>query len=159
MLSAETAIGHDPAGAVEAMSRICRGAEPDVVLPNLFADAQPEEAAVTAAAAALAKRVGADSLLSLTFTGHSARLLSACRPSSAIIAATPDVATARVLNCLRGVVSLVVERPNEVSDAIQRALEAARGRRLVTPSDKVVVCASRMSPRSDVDTVWLHTEP
>ncbi len=159
MLSAETAVGHDPAGAVEAMSRICRGAEPDVVLPNLFADAQPEEAAVTAAAAALAKRVGADSLLSLTFTGHSARLLAACRPSSMIIAATPDLPTARVLNALRGVESLVVERPNDVAAAIEKALDAARQRNLVRSGDKVVVCASRMNPRSDVDTVWLHTEP
>ena len=159
MLSAETAVGHDPAGAVEAMSRICRGAEPDVNLPNLFADAQPEEAAVTAAAAALAKRVSADSLLSLTFTGHSARLLAACRPPSLIIAATPDPATARILNCLRGVEAIVVERPHEVTDAIQIALAVARERGLVSSGDKVVVCASRMSPRSDVDTVWLHTEP
>lgn len=158
MLSAETAIGHDPAGAVGAMDRICRGAEPDVALPNLFADAQPEEAAVTAAAAALAKRINADALLSLTFTGHSARLLAACRPSATILAATPDVAIARVLNCFRGVRSLVVDRPGEVTEAIPAALDAARSHDLLRTGDKVVVCASRMSPRSDVDTVWLHTE-
>jgi pyruvate kinase len=159
MLSAETAVGHDPAGAVVAMSRICRGAEPDVALPNLFADAQPEEAAVTAAAAALAKRIDADSVLSLTFTGHSARLLAACRPTATIIAATPDVPTARMLNCLRGVRPLVVDRPSDVVEAIPLALEAARMQGLVRTGDKVVVCASRMSPRSDVDTVWLHNEP
>ena len=158
MLSAETAVGHDPVGAVAAMARICRGAEPDVALPNLFADAQPEEAAVTAAASALAKRVAADALLSLTFTGHSARLLAACRPAAPIIAATPDAAIARVLNCLRGVRSVVVDRPSELVDAIPLALTAARDQGLVKSGDRVVVCASRMNPRSDVDTVWLHTE-
>jgi hypothetical protein len=34
-----------------------------------------------------------------------------------------------------------------------------RRERLVASGDKVVVCASRISPRSDADTVWLHTEP
>lgn len=158
MLSAETAVGHDPAGAVRAMDRICRGAEPEVNLPNLFADANPAEAAVTAAASALAKRISADSLLALTYTGFSARLLAACRPSARIIAATPDAAAARILGCLRGVRAIVVDRPSDLASAIPMAMSAARESGLVTSGDRVVVSASRENPRSDVDTIWLHTE-
>jgi pyruvate kinase len=159
MLSGETAVGDDPVGAVRAMARICRGAEADVSLPNLFADANPATAAVTAAASALAKRIDADAILALTYTGYSARLLAACRPSAPILAVTPDVGTARTLLLLRGVVPLVVERPGRIEEAIPLALEAVRRRGYLSSGDHVVVCASRMSPRSDADTLWLHAEP
>lgn len=159
MLSGETAVGDDPAGAVRAMARICRGAETDVNLPNLFADANPATAAVTAAASALAKRIGADAILALTYTGYSARLLAACRPSAPILAATPDPATARLLVALRGVEPTVVERPGRIEDAIPLALEAVRAAGRLSSGQRVVVCASRANPRSDADTVWLHSEP
>lgn len=159
MLSGETAVGDDPAGAVRAMARICRGAEADVVLPNLFADANPATAAVTAAASALAKRIDADAILALTYTGYSARLLAACRPSAPILAATPDDGTARLLVLLRGVLPLVVERPGRIEEAIPLALDATRKRGYLSSGDHVVVCASRTSPRSDADTLWLHAEP
>ena len=159
MLSGETAVGADPAGAVRAMARICRGAEADVSLPNLFADANPATAAVTAAASALAKRIGADAILALTYTGYSARLLAACRPSAPILAVTPDPATARSLVVLRGVVPTVVERPGRIEDAIPLALRAVCAAGHVSSGQRIVVCASRTSPRSDADTLWLHSEP
>jgi pyruvate kinase len=159
MLSGETAIGHDPLGAVQAMARIVEEAEGNVSMPNLFADAHPEEAAVTAAAAALAKRVGAQWIISLTYTGFSARLLSACRPNCPIISITPTASVASQLKIVRGVVPLVKSREGDVDRAIASALHEARSRGLTKPGDRVVVCASRISPRSDADTLWLHQEP
>lgn len=159
MLSGETAVGHDPAGAVEAMARICAGAEADVSLPNLFADANPAAAAVTAAASALSKRIGANAILALTYTGYSARLLASCRPGVSIIAATPDVTIARTLAAFRAVRPIVVERPTMIEEAIPAALEMARRAGEIRSGDKLVVCASRTSPRSDADTLWLHVEP
>lgn len=158
MLSGETAVGHDPVGTVRAMARICEAAEREVSLPNIFADANPQLAAVTAAASALAKRVGASSILSLTFTGYSARLLAACRPSSPIIAVTPSAPAARALNLCRGVETIVAERPADLGDAIIGALDACRRGGRVAAGDKVVICASRVSPRSDADTILLHVE-
>ena len=159
MLSGETAVGNDPAGAVRAMARICAGAESDVSLPNLFADANPAAAAVTAAASALSKRISADRILALTYTGYSARLLAACRPGVTILAATPDPEIARGLGVFRAVMPLVVDRPARIEEAIPLALEEARRGGHVRSGDKVVVCASRTSPRSDADTLWLHSEP
>jgi pyruvate kinase len=159
MLSGETAIGHDPLGAVRAMASIVEEAEHNVSMPNLFADAHPEEAAVTAAAAALAKRVGAQWIISLTYTGFSARLLSACRPNCPIISITPSDAVARQMKIIRGVIPLVKTRESDVDRAIASALSEARLRGLTHGGDRVVVCASRISPRSDADTLWLHQEP
>ncbi|MEY3164989.1 MAG: hypothetical protein RLZZ270_727 [Actinomycetota bacterium] len=158
MLSGETAIGHDPLGAVRAMASIVEEAEHNVSMPNLFADAHPEEAAVTAAAAALAKRVGALWIISLTYTGFSARLLSACRPNCPIISITPSEAVARQMKIIRGVIPLVKTRESDVDRAIASALSEARLRGLTHGGDRVVVCASRISPRSDADTLWLHQE-
>lgn len=159
MLSAETAVGANPAHAVSTMGDICLVAESDVSLPTLFAERNPQKAAVTAAASALAKRVSADALLSLTYTGHSATLLALCRPSAPIIAATPSDTVARQLRIVRGVASVVADRESDVEVAIASALGEARRHGLVSSGDHVVVCASRLSPRSDADTIWLHTEP
>ena len=108
MLSGETAVGIDPPHAVEVMARICGAAEKEVVLPNLFADTNPLRAGVTASASALAKRMSADVLLSLTFTGHSALLLAACRPTAPIVAITPSEVVARKMRLVWGLYPVVV---------------------------------------------------
>lgn len=159
MLSGETAVGVDPVGAVRAMARIASSAEADVSMPNWFADANPEKAAVTAAAAALAKRTKADKILSITNTGYSALLLSACRPRCPIVAVTPSAEVARTLAVAHGVVPLVAERSDEITQAIEDGLSSAREQGLLGSGDRVVVCASRSGPNSDADTILLHLEP
>ena len=159
MLSGETAVGVNPVRAVEVMAAICVAAERDVVLPMIFADANPEAAAVTAAACSLARRIGADSLLSMTYTGHSALLMSSCRPGTPILAATPSDAVARKLRMAWGVFPMVSQRDPDVEVSISAGLAEARGHSRVKRGDKVVVCASRLSTRSDADTIWLHVEP
>jgi pyruvate kinase len=158
MLSAETAIGVDPVGAVRAMARICEAAELDVAMPNWFADENPEVAAVTAAAAALARRISADRILSITNTGYSAGLLAACRPSTAIVAVTPTLQAARLLSVSRGIWPLVIQRQEEISAAIEDGLQLARDKHLILSGQRIVVCVSRLSPNSDADTIMLHLE-
>jgi len=158
MLSGETAVGIDPPHAVEVMARICEAAEKEVVLPNLFADTNPMRAGVTASASALAKRMSADVLLSLTFTGHSALLLAACRPTAPIVAITPSEVVARQMRLVWGLYPVIVERASDLDEAIASALTAARKQQLIEPGNTVVICASRSNPRSNADTIWLHTE-
>lgn len=159
MLSGETAMGHNPSEAVRAMSRICEEAEKHVSMPNYFADQNPEAAAVTAAASALAKRISADLILSITLTGFSARLLSSCRPDCPVVAATPVAKNARQLNVCRGVFPLVVQRDSDITFAITAAMSIAKSTGLMKSGDTVVVCATRLNPNSDADTVLLHREP
>ena len=158
MLSGETAVGIDPPHAVEVMARICEAAEKEVVLPNLFADTNPMRAGVAASASALAKRMSADVLLSLTFTGHSALLLAACRPTAPIVAITPSEVVARQMRLVWGLYPVVAERASDLDEAIASALTAARKQQLIGPGNTVVICASRSNPRSNADTIWLHTE-
>jgi pyruvate kinase len=158
MLSGETAVGANPNQTVKVMAQICEAAEKRVALPNYYADANPQAAAVTAAASALAKRISADLILSVTFTGFSARLLASCRPSCAIVAATPGVDRARRLQVCRGVYPMEVPRDGNITTAIATAIKTARENDLVKSGDTIVVCASRLNPRSDADTILLHVE-
>ena len=158
MLSGETAIGMHPSDTVRAMSRICEEAEKHISMPNVFADENPETAAVTAAASALAKRISADLILSITVTGYSARLLSSCRPSCAIVAITPDDQKARQLMVNRGVFPIVVVRDGDLPSDVSSAIRAAKKNEYLKNGDTVVVCASRLNPRSDADTILLHIE-
>jgi len=159
MLSGETAVGNHPSDTVRAMIRICEEAEKHVAMPNIFADENPEAAAVTAAASALAKRISADLILSITLTGYSARLLACCRPSCPIVAITPDTHSARQLKVNRGVYPLVVKREGDLSSDVQSAIRESKKSGMLKRGDRVVVCASRLNPRSDADTVLLHVEP
>ena len=153
MLSAETATGEHPVEAVHAMRRICdhRAIRHDA---KLFADSNPREAAVSAAASALAMRTGAERILALTLTGYSAKTLSACRPPATITAVTPDPEVARQLNLYWGVVPLVAKRKDTVKGSVTEAEAAAR--KLGQPLEgTMVVTASRTNPSRPPDTIWL----
>ena len=159
MLSGETAVGLHPAEAVRAMARICEESEKHVAMPNYFADANPGAAAVTAAASALAKRTSAKFILSISLTGFSARLMASCRPSCPIVAITPSADRSRRLNVNRGVYPLVLERDRNFTSAVTSAIQLTKELNMLKSGDEIVVCASRLHPRSDADTILLHREP
>ncbi len=158
MLSAETATGHNPLAAVSAMALLTHTYGQERI-SSPFANEHPTLAAVTAAAAALASRIQARTILSLTYTGYSATLLSACRPPANIIAVSPEPGVCRALQLRHSVETLCVPRPDDLNEASALALSNAVTAGLVTPGELVVMCASRLSPRSDADSVWLERAP
>lgn len=158
MLSAETATGEHPVEAVAAMRRICDATTAEIG-HKIYADLHPGDSAVSAAAAALASRTGADAILALTYTGYSAEILSACRPPIPVIAATPTSEVARRLQLHWGVLPLVVERPEKMSDAVEVAQAKAVRCGALTRESSLVVTASRGDPGDPADTVWWQPHP
>jgi len=156
MLSAETAIGHDPIGTVKAMAAILTEADSVDRIRSPFADTHPDSAAVAAATAALAARLKAKTILAVTFTGHNAELLAACRAPSQIIAATADRRVATRLMARYGVTPVLAPRPHSTDEAIDLAVQAAKRAGLVSDGELIVVCLSRTSPRSDTDTIYVY---
>jgi pyruvate kinase len=75
------------------------------------------------------------------------------------VAATPGVDKARQLNICRGVYPMVVARDGNITSSIATAVQDARTLHLLESGDTIVVCASRLNPRSDADTILLHIEP
>lgn len=156
MLSAETAIGHDPRSTVSAMAAILTEADSVDRVRSPFANDNPDLAAVAAAASALASRLRASAILAVTFTGHNAELVAACRPPVPIIAATPNERVATRLNLRYGVSTILAPRPGGTDEAIARAVEAAKTAGLCQDGDRLVVCLSRTSPRSTTDTIYVY---
>ena len=135
MLSEETAVGHDPAGAVNMMIRVLTETEP--LLPFHEGPSHYEEGnALAAAAARLAEDLDADAIIAPTRTGLSALRLAAFRPRRPILAYSRVPATTRRLRLAWGVtpVDLVVPAGE---DPLAATLEAAR--RDLRPGARVVV--------------------
>ena len=156
MLSAETAIGHDPIGTVRAMARILDEADAVNRVRSPFADSHPDTAAVAASSAALSARIKAKAILAVTHTGHNAELVSACRPPAPIIAATSDPRVATRLMLRYGVTPVLADRPMSTDGAIESAVAAAKSAGLCSAADRLVVSLSRTSPRSDTDTIYVY---
>ena len=159
MLSGETAVGANPVTAVEVMAIVASYAETEHTNETSFADTFPRKAAVVSAAVELAKRVSSKYLVSLTFTGYSAVMLAACNPSIPVIAITPDASAARKLQIVKGIYPFVVKRGKDFQNSIDITLEFLRAQSYLNNGDDIVICASRLSPRSPADTVWHHHEP
>ena len=156
MRSAETAIGHDPIGTVRAMAQILEEADSLDGFVSPFADHNPNAAAVAASAATLAGRLKAWAILAITYTGHNAELLSACRPNVPIIAATEDERVVTRLMSRFGVKPVLAERPDSTDESISYAIDAAVAAGHLNRGDLIIVAMSRISPRSDTDTIFVH---
>jgi pyruvate kinase len=124
MLSEETAVGHDPLGAVQMMNRLLVETEP--LLPaHEGPDRGSEANALAHAVAALADDLGAAAVVVPTRTGVSARRLAAYRPHRPILAYSRVRETTRRLHLVWGVRALDVELPAG-ADPLRAALDAAR---------------------------------
>ncbi|MDP8955328.1 MAG: pyruvate kinase [Actinomycetota bacterium] len=153
MLSAETAIGHDPVSAVRTMARIAIRAEAEAdyvqwggrlgklqrlhALPGLLAIT----AATSAAAWQLALNVEADAILCCTRTGASARAIARFRPTAPLIGLSPSAATARHLTLTWGLLPMTVPEQATTDDIVWFAVERAHAMGLVDQGDTVVVMA------------------
>ena len=135
MLSEETAVGHDPAGAVNMMIRLLLETEP--LLPPHQGPARDEMTnALAHAAADLADDLGAAAIIVPTSTGVSAQCLAAFRPRRPILAYSRVPETTRRLHLAWGVRAIDLAVPAG-KDPLQATLEAAR--RDLPPGSRAVV--------------------
>lgn len=154
MLSAETAIGRYPTGAVQTMNNIIAATE--AFEPSAGRTRGSDGAVsgpadtVTAAVARSAALVAADLkprvLVAWTKVGHTVRLLSRYRPEIPVIALTPDEAVCRRVSLYYGVTAVQTDRPND--ETVRRTLidELLRNGGWAEPGDTVVIVAGPDSP-------------
>ena len=158
MLSAETAVGADPANAVATMARIVLAAERDPAsrpiletaaeVYRVAATARPTQAeAVAAAARALAVSLGVPCLAVLTRTGRTAGRASKGRPGVPIVAFSDRAPVARRLALWHGVEPVVGPIPVTTDAAIAAVETGLRRTGLAVPGDRVVVVGEARSGR------------
>jgi pyruvate kinase len=135
MLSEETAVGHDPAGAVQMMIRLLCETEP--LLPAHEGPVRSEMTnALAHAAADLADDLDAAAIVVPTRTGMSAERLAAFRPRRPILAYSRVPETTRRLHLAWGVRAIDLTVPAG-ADPLHATLEAAR--RDLPPGSRAVL--------------------
>ena len=142
MLSAETAVGHDPVAAVATMVRIVEEAErsaPVRVRPAL--DGSQISPGIAAAAVEAARSVGAKVIVAYTESGYTARLVAAFRPPMPVLALTPDEAVVHRLALVWGVEAHRVPRLRSTDAVMSRARTEVRRRGLAGPGERMAIVA------------------
>ncbi|MEI6688183.1 MAG: pyruvate kinase [Thermoleophilia bacterium] len=153
MLSAETAVGHNPVNAVHAMHEIAHAVERELGSEDFSVPALPDIGSTVAdaieqAAVELAESVSSVAILAPTETGNTPRGVSKHRPTCPIIAATSDATVLRQLAIEWAVIPLALEQQGSFEDLIQQSLSTAKMRGLVRADDHVVITAGRVMNRA-----------
>ena len=164
MLSGETAIGHDPVGAVATMARIARRAEREFdyeswgrsrgIQQVAESRGRPAAARITAAISAAAwraaKDAGAVAIIACTESGATARAISRFRPVVPVLAMTPSARTARQLSVGWGITPIVIEAQRTTDDLVWFATKMVAEAGLARPGDVVAILVG--SPEEPVPT-------
>jgi pyruvate kinase len=146
MLSAETAAGAYPLEAVEIMDRIIARVEraPDYRrIMNIETPMPEAEArdAITAAASAVARTIGAVTIATFTTSGSTTLRAAKERPPMPILCLTARPETARRLMLSYGVRSVVTPDIHTFGQMVERASRMARSIGLAHHGQKLVVTA------------------
>ena len=157
MLSEETAAGAYPLLAVSMMDKVAQEAE------RHLADAQYSSERVTGpmdAVASSACRVAEDlkakAIICFTRSGGTALLLSKYRPSTVIIAATPDPAVLRRMRLYFGVIPLMVDLRPDTDGMLWEVERASLERGLVKEGDLVVLTLGIPPSQSGTNLMKVH---
>nr|WP_207707976.1 pyruvate kinase [Heliorestis convoluta] len=146
MLSGETAAGLYPVEAVETMARIAIRTEKDLRYENLFLQKgmtieSTTTDGVSHATVQMAHELGATAIVTATYSGYTARMVSKYRPKAPIIALTPKEKTTRVAQLLWGVYPLLTKRFQNSDEIVNDGLGVATQAELIQNGDLVIVTA------------------
>lgn len=158
MLSGETAVGRYPVEAVETMVRIMEAAEAASLPPRPpqeYGELDDVQDAVSSAVCELATNLGAAAIVPLTQSGATALAVSRYRPASPIVAATMTVGTARRLNLVWGVRSVVIPFADDMGELIEAAVSAVCDAGYLDAGERVAITAG-MFARHPGGTDFIH---
>jgi len=146
MLSEETAIGNYPLEAVETMNKIALRIEKAIdykkILTERSLSVKPTNPdAISHATCQVAMDLKARAIVTFTFTGSTARMVSRYRPSVPIIAASTRDSTVRKLALSWGVYPFKADELQNTDDMIDKSKKIALKTELANSGDKIVITA------------------
>jgi pyruvate kinase len=163
MLSAETAVGKHPVKVIEAMNRICQGAErhfdreENVPGPGPQLRFERIDQAIAMAAMFMATHVSIKAIIVLTESGSTAQWLSRVNSSVPIYALSPNEASRRRMALFRNVYPVHHQPKGEdVDEVIEDALQLLWRKGAVVEGDRVILTMGhRMSNEGGTNTLRL----
>lgn len=146
MLSGESASGHYPIEAVNMMDRIIRRTEQDPLhrkFLNESYSAAPETVtdSIAEAARQVAQTIDVAAIVTFSESGTTSLRVARQRPSSPIIALTPNLATSRFMTLVWGVHPVVVEDVYSFSHMVEMACRCARSEQFAELHQNIIVTA------------------
>ncbi len=145
MLSAETASGRWPVKTIEAMARVCEGAEraappPERSRRRLDTHFERIDEAVAMSTAWAAQHMHAKAIIALTESGNTAMLMSRTETEIPIYALTKHERTRRRMALCRGVYPVAFELvATESVASVNEAIECLKYRNVIGTGDRVLV--------------------
>ncbi|WP_334177401.1 pyruvate kinase [Pseudoxanthomonas sp.] len=143
MLSAETAAGSYPVRAVEAMARICLGAEKQFEMDTDFEKAPRNlefvDQAIAMATMFLSEHIGVRAIVAMTESGGTARFLSRFRSNAPIYAFSRHDGARRKMAMIRDVFPIAFDsRGLAPREAARDAMRVLHDRELLAEGDRVI---------------------
>ncbi|MBI5958396.1 MAG: pyruvate kinase [Chloroflexi bacterium] len=151
MLSGETAVGKYPLQSIEMMVKIAQNAEQylreheELHPVKLSADALQDPklrtvpAAISHVTAGVARMLDARLIVASTWSGYTAQRVARVRPSTPILAVTPNAITYRRLALVWGVQPVMVEEFATIDEMIEVVTQTAQDEDLVKQGDLMVI--------------------
>lgn len=146
MLSGETAAGKYPIEALRTMVKIAVRTESDIPYSQHFSVRQKEEkpdmtTAISHATCMTAIDLDAKAIITVSKSGHTAKMISKYRPGCQIVGCSPDEMTCRKLNLSWGVLPVLIKEEYSMEILFLHATEAAERMGYVKEGDVVVLTA------------------
>lgn len=164
MLSEETAIGAHPVEAVRVMDRIARATEPDLPYADWLVsrtDQGTQDVADSVAQGAVGAvyRLGLAALVVPTYSGRTARLVSAHRPNVPVLAISPRIETVRRLNLLFGVTAALSEHETEIHGLLDDCAALAALHGVAASGDLIAITAGLPEQELGTNLFEVHRVP
>jgi pyruvate kinase len=123
MLSGETAVGNYPLETVLTMAKIALTIERSTLRNSHHLNPEGSEIdiAIARASSEAAESLNAKAIIAMTESGHTAALMSGCRPNAAILAITPNEWVRRKLSLYWGINSLLMQMISNTDDMVAEA--------------------------------------
>ncbi|MBD5429177.1 pyruvate kinase [Lactobacillus sp.] len=148
MLSGESANGLYPVESVKAMAEIDMRTEKQLAERNTLALQRFEEyqgsnvtEAIGESVVRSAEELGVKTIITVTESGYTARMISKYRPNANIIAMTFDEKVQHSLAVVWGVKPMLVEKPKTTEETFAKAAELAKETGLAKDGDLVIIVA------------------
>ena len=144
MLSAESAVGDFPVESVEMMNRIILNTESHQAYRMIIDALEPVldpsiHHAVSEAAADVANKIGATTIVAFTARGTTAYRIARKRPPVPILTATNEITIARRLALLWGAHSVRIDMTPEYDAMVERGVELAVKDGFAKQGDRIVI--------------------
>ena len=154
MLSSETAIGKYPVETVKTTNKIIDEIEKEIDYNDLLLDFDRNDKlsitdAICYSVVDSANRVDAKIIVCSTLSGKTAKKISHFRPSSSVIAISPDEKTVSGLTINYGIIPVKVPMMDTTDEIVKVSLDIAKEKININTNDKIVITGS--FPNKEVD--------